>query len=400
MKEDIYARRVTKIFIVFSALYIAALFVYSNFLVPRPYYIQTTDIENGYYYDARLIYNGLPTRTVTHPATPLFYIYSKFFIFTGDDIASTEEFLRIIYFAQAVFNILVFALSLILASPSFLTYQDYIGADSLIIILGLPYLFFTYELIGSERKNPRSFLFLGLFTGFVIASKFSFLLLAIPSFIALALAVYLQKDWRSIKRLALLPFVALASFLFFISRVVYRMPSIINQVVFRDNLSNVSGISGFAKALAANANYLFLNRPVFSLAISIIIFSFASLFIIFSSKLIRKKISFSDEDKKIIPQLMLGLFGIAALAFTLVSSGDIPGNMAKGEELGVLLRNIALPLLIFPFMVMTIIQVARRIGWELNKKTYFILITLGLLLISESVLKHVSYRDHLIESTL
>ncbi len=178
------------------------------------------------------------------------------------------------------------------------------------------------------------------------------------------------------------------------------MPSIINQVVFRDNLSNVSGISGFAKALFVNTNYLFLNRPVFSLAISIIIFSFASLFIIFSSKLIRKKISFSDEDKKIIPQLMLGLFGIAALAFTLVSSGDIPGNMAKGEELGVLLRNIALPLLIFPFMVMTIIQVARRIGWELNKKTYFILITLGLLLISESVLKHVSYRDHLIESTL
>ena len=418
MKEDIYARRVTKILIVFSALYIAALFVYSNFLVPRPYYIQTTDIENGYYYDARLIYNGLPTRTVTHPGTPLFYIYSNFFIFTGDDIASTQEFLRIIYFAQAVFNILVlmffirlmpktqsravdvFALSFILASPSFLTYQDYIGADSLIIILGLPYLLFVYELIRSERKSPRSFLLLGLFTGFVIASKFSFLLLAIPSFIALALAVYLQKDWRSIKRLALLPFVALASFLFFISRVVYRMPSIINQVVFRDNLSNVSGISGFAKALFVNTNYLFLNRPVFSLAISIIIFSFASLFIIFSSKLIRKKISFSDEDKKIIPQLMLGLFGIAALAFTLVSSGDIPGNMAKGEELGVLLRNIALPLLIFPFMVMTIIQVARRIGWELNKKTYFILITLGLLLISESVLKHVSYRDHLIESTL
>src|SRR3990167_7533900 len=228
------------ILIMLTVIYMSSLFIYAIILVPRPYYIQSTDIENNYYYDARLIYNGLPTRTVTHPATPLFYIYSKFFIFTGDDIASTEEFLRIIYFAQAVFNILVlvfflrlmpktqsravdvFALSLILASPSFLTYQDYIGADSLIIILGLPYLFFTYELIGSERKNPRSFLFLGLFTGFVIASKFSFLLLAIPSFIALALAVYLQKDWRSIKRLALLPFVALASFLFFISRVVYR----------------------------------------------------------------------------------------------------------------------------------------------------------------------------------
>src|SRR3990167_2567458 len=158
MKEDIYARRVTKILIVFSVVYIAALFVYSNFLVLRPYYIQTTDIENGYYYDARLIYNGLPTRTVTHPGTPLFYIYSNFFIFTGDDIASTQEFLRIIYFAQAVFNILVlmffirlmpktqsravdvFALSFILASPSFLTYQDYIGADSLIIIFCDPFI--------------------------------------------------------------------------------------------------------------------------------------------------------------------------------------------------------------------------------------------------------------------
>src|SRR3989338_3429067 len=105
MKEDIYARRVTKILIVFSVVYIAALFVYSNFLVPRPYYIQTTDIENGYFYDARLIYNGLPTRTVTHPATPLFYIYSKFFIFTCVGMGSTAEFLLLIYFVQAVFHI-------------------------------------------------------------------------------------------------------------------------------------------------------------------------------------------------------------------------------------------------------------------------------------------------------
>src|SRR3989344_1116659 len=104
MKEDIYARRVTKILIVFSVVYIAALFVYSNFLVPRPYYIQTTDIENGYYYDARLIYNGLPTRTVTHPATPPFFIYSNFLVPRPYYIQTTDIENGYYYDARLIYN--------------------------------------------------------------------------------------------------------------------------------------------------------------------------------------------------------------------------------------------------------------------------------------------------------
>lgn len=405
------------ILITLVALYISSLFIYAIILVPRPYYIQSTDIENGYYYDARLIYNSLPTRTVTHPGTPLFYIYSKLFIFTGDDILSTQEFLRIIYFAQAILNILVlvafvklipktqnqaadfFALALILASPSFLTYQDYIGADAAIIIFGLPLLLMSWTLIEKEKKNIWLAILAFIYFGFVFAVKYSFLLLIVPAYIVLLVSSYLWKDWRGLKALLLCPILSIASFLFFISRIIYRLPALINQMIIRDNMS-VDGIYGFIQALFLNVRYLFSNRPIFMLSLVTVILFFSAFVALYAAKFINREIIYSDEDKKIIPYLVFGFFGIAALAFTLVSSGDVAGNIAKGEELGVTLRNVALLLLLFPFIFLAARLIALRVGWELNKKIHLILLILGLLLISESVIKHIGYRNNMIRTNL
>ncbi len=408
-----------KILIAFAIFYVTSLFTYSVFIVPRPYYIQTTDIEDDYYYNARLIYSNFLTRTVTHPGTPLYYLYSKIFIFVGDDIARTQEFLRVIYFAQAILNILAliifirflpeeqnssvkfFAVVLAVALPSFLTYQDYIGADALAIILGLPYLILVQKLITRERKNTSLFILLGIFTAFAIASKFSFLLLAVPSYLALFLSSFLWKDWGGVKTLLLLPFISLIFFASFISRIIYRLPAIVNQVVFRDNFGNASGISDFIEVLFINAKYLFLNRPAFSFSIALLAVFFALLFALYLTKLFRKKIVFYDADKIIIPQAIFFFFGITTLLINLVSAGNTPVNTAGGEELGVILRNVVLPLLLlFSLTAFATIQLAKRIGWEFSKKIYLGLFALSLLLISESVIKHVSYRNHLIKFSL
>ena len=405
-----------RILIIFAILFIATLSIYSIFLVPRPFYIQSTDIENGYYYDARLIYEGISTKTVTHPATPLFYIYSKVFIFTGDDIPSTQQFLRVIYFIHALLTILaltyfirrvrtenvflkILTLLFILGSPSFLTYQDYIGADAVVVLIGLPLLTFVWNLLKQEKKNIWLILLVSVYFGFIFAVKFSFIFLIIPSYAALLASVLLWKDWGAFKTLLFLPISSLVFFFIFISRVVYRLPAILNQAIIRD-ISSTSGVWSFLERFYLNVNFLILERPIFTAAILFISTTFTVLTILYAFRLAKTQDFFTNDDKTIIPAVLIGAFGILALIYTLVVSGDISGNDIKGEELGVSLRNIAPALLLFPFIVITIVEILKRFNFILNKKIYLIAAIFAFVLIAESVISHISYRNTLISSTL
>src|SRR3989344_9508042 len=92
------------ILISLAVLYLAALFLYAAVLVPRPYYIQTTDLENDYYYNARLMYRDLPSYFVQHPGTPLYYFLSKLMLLAGDDLAATQRILGLGYLFLMLFN--------------------------------------------------------------------------------------------------------------------------------------------------------------------------------------------------------------------------------------------------------------------------------------------------------
>ncbi|HBT81626.1 hypothetical protein A2757_00425 [Candidatus Giovannonibacteria bacterium RIFCSPHIGHO2_01_FULL_48_47] len=389
-----------------AALYLAALFLYAAVLVPRPYYIQTTDLENDYYYNARLMYRDLPSYFVQHPGTPLYYFLSKLMLLAGDDLADTQRFLDLGYLFLMLFNfsallifiwfilkhldfgVSFFLLALVMSFPSFLTYQNYLGSDAVIVALGLPLASLIWILLSKEKK-PVWFLVLGgILFGFVIAIKYSFLLLIIPLWFSLLFSAFLNKNRAELRVIFSLPFLALGAFLVFVSPVLYRLPAIINSSLLRDNIAS-SGLRYFLVTLGSNI-YTFLTvRPIFVFTILALIFIFLITLVDF---IMRRR-----NESAVLARSSFSFLGICALAYSLVSLGDISSNLAAGEELGVIVRNTAPALVILPFLAQITLSNLPNLG---STKWRFFLAALGVLLLIESISGHVLYRNRLIQTSL
>lgn len=387
-----------------AALYLAALFLYATVLVPRPYYIQTTDLENDYYYNARLMSRGLPSYFVQHPGTPLYYFLSKLMLFTGNGLAQTQRFLNSGYFILLLLNFLAllvfirlvlkhldfgvsfFLLALVMSFPSFLTYQNYLGSDSVIVLFGLPLASLVWILLAKEKKPIWLLVLCGILFGFIVAIKYSFLLLIIPLWFSLLVSAFLNKNRAELRVVFSLPFLALGAFLISVSPVLYRLPAIINSSLLRDNIAS-SGLSYFLTTLGNNIYTLSAERPLFTFTVMALIFTFL---ITFADFIIRRR-----DNNIVFSRSLLSFFGIFALVYSLVSLGDIFSNLAAGEELGVIVRNTAPALIILPFLAQLTLS---NLG-DSTKRRFF-LAALGILILIESISGHVLYRNQLIETSL
>jgi hypothetical protein len=81
------------LYFILTILFFCFLFIYLNFIQPRPYYLTLfTDVENDYFYNAKLLYNNYPVESVFHPGSIVFFISSIIFHITGDNIDNSQFF--------------------------------------------------------------------------------------------------------------------------------------------------------------------------------------------------------------------------------------------------------------------------------------------------------------------
>jgi hypothetical protein len=387
------------------ALYIVTLFVYSVIVVPRPYYIQTTDVENDYYYNARLVYNNLPLQNVTHPGIPLKLAFGKLMYVTGDAVDSTQKFLNIGYGIHAFLNFVAlvvfiffvasrfpfgvgfFAMAFILAMPSFLTYQDYIGAEAVSVALGLSLITLIWILLTEKRTSEFWItIFLAFFIGFAVSVKYTYLLIAAPVLLIYTIqAFFSERRSEKISLLVLAGIVMFASFAFFIAPVFNRLPTIINGTILRQNLPSNS-IFYFFNTFYSNILYLAVQRPL----LTMVVFLTSVAFIVATALKIAVRRFFTLHN------LFLVILFLEFI-YTFVASGQLAVDMAKGEELGVSLRNSALPFLSLPFILLYVYEVFKERSLFVRKTVLQLLLVIaGVGIIFESFFMHIEYRNNFI----
>ena len=82
------------------------LFVYFDFLAPRPFALAEIDAENGTYSVAQLLYNGQPQFVVSHPGTPTYYLAAGILAVSGPELAALRHFFLTLHFVVALLTAL------------------------------------------------------------------------------------------------------------------------------------------------------------------------------------------------------------------------------------------------------------------------------------------------------
>jgi hypothetical protein len=176
-----------------------------TFVQGREYYLGLTDVENDYYYNARVILDsGTPTR-ITHPGTPVYYVGAVVLAIVGEGQDRTQAFFNAMYLIGLValagallffvryvlknsgltFTLIV--LSTIAVWPPTLTYLNYFSADMLMLPATLVVLAYFWKLLGAPEISYRQIAILGIFVGVTLAIKTNFLQMAVPIGGALAI---------------------------------------------------------------------------------------------------------------------------------------------------------------------------------------------------------------------
>ena len=185
-----------------AAAAVPLLFVlHSRLVSPRPYYISEIDIEQDYYYNARLLARGLPIGSSHHPGTPIYLFSSYLLRISGLEVEKTQRFFSVAYWVVAVASAAVIvyfcltvlrgvrpwaaamAVALLFSWPPVLTYWTYYGADSWSFGLSLLMVSLFWNDISCRGSLTRAML-CGVVAGVGLAVKMTFL----PLVLALLLA--------------------------------------------------------------------------------------------------------------------------------------------------------------------------------------------------------------------
>jgi hypothetical protein len=229
-----------------------------TWIFPRPYHIQPADIEQDYYYNAKLIAAGYPPFSIAHPGTPVQELGALILRLTGGDIAHSQAFFNVGYLVVALANAIalavfsrwvlkgvplgwsLLAVFVIAASPAWLAYGHTFGADSFLIPVGLCLLTcFWVSLQVLMKKRLLLWVLAGSLAGLCLAVK----LTSLPMVIILLLAAWLhafitlRQDSRQflpkIVQFFVLPFFTLAAFLVFTLPTFARLPQIFMNLFLR-----------------------------------------------------------------------------------------------------------------------------------------------------------------------
>ena len=238
---------------------LVSIHAYMTYIQPRPYFLTTiTDVECDYYYNSKLVYFTGTPNSVNHPGTPIYYIGALIMLIAGHEIAETQTFFNYAYTLTlfvTIFSVIVFTkllienipigiFSLILASiiiwPPLWFYFNRFSTDSFSIPLGLlAYIFFWRSLKGNYDK--RGTIISGVFMGLCMSSKLAFipfvLVLSLASTVHVLFAIHRKKT--QYYSLFILPASIIASFVFFLTPVIFKIPSLLYYLISREEVKDL-----------------------------------------------------------------------------------------------------------------------------------------------------------------
>ncbi len=154
---------------------------------PRPYHIYVGDLEQTYYYSAKLVLAGEWFHFFNHPGTPAVWLGAMVMALTGSAISEAQEFFHAMYILQAVLlgiSLLVLGrtcvretggalyllfTAVLLSFGPVLFYLNAYGADSFVVpalLAGLAAFWSSFRKFSANRLLPA-----GLFFGLAGAFK-------------------------------------------------------------------------------------------------------------------------------------------------------------------------------------------------------------------------------------
>ncbi len=360
-------------------------FILVTFVFPRTYFIQPADIEQDYYYNSKLMYNGFPPLSIYHPGTPIQSLGALIMDLVGDDLSHAQDFFNVAYFTIAIANIAgliiitkgifkdlpigfsLLALFSVVSFPGWLAYSHTFGADSFLtpVVLALLTCFWVSLDLPLKRRTIL-WAVTGALAGLILAIK----LTSLPLVIAFLVSSWIHAGLTSRhaeKRNRLLlfqyfvmPVTSIASFLLFISPTFARLPQIFISLSQRHEthplLFSAYVIFQSLKPLRFSP-YLFGYFLLIIVVVAVFILVFVRNIITTAAK----KKSFDSES--VFSRELLLSFLILAFGYTLISVEGGVTYQAISFDPGVFLRNTMPSVLFMPFAIAYIYQ-----DYEARKK--------------------------------
>ena len=362
-------------------------FILVTFVFPRPYFIQPADLEQDYYYNAKLVHDGFPPLGIQHPGTPIYELGALILSVTGDQLSQAQKFFNVAYFTIAIANIAgliiitegifkdipigfsLLALFSVISFPGWLAYSHTFGADSFLtpVILALLTCFWVSLDLPIKRRT-----ILWALTGALAGLSLAIKLTSLPVFFVVLVSSWIhaaltsrhveQRNRLILFQYFVMPVTSIASFLLFIFPTFARLPQIFINLSQRHE-THPQSFSPYAilwglKSLGS-APYLFGYFLLIVLVTAAFMFIFARNIIITAAK----KKPF-DTESVFIRGLLL-FFLILAFGYTLISVEGGVAFTTVSFDPGVFLRNTMPSILFIPFAIAYICQ-----DYKARKKAY------------------------------
>ena len=375
-----HGKKLTKntFLIVFAVAVPLIYFILVTLIFPRPYFLQPADVEQDYYYNSKLMFNGFPPFSIHHPGTPVHSLGALILGLVGDDLSHAQDFFNVAYFTVAIANMAgliiiskwifkdnpigfsLLAIFSVLSFPGWLTYSHTFGADSFLtpVILALLTCFWV-SLDLPIIKRVTLWAVAGGLSGLSMAIK----LTSLPVFFVVLVSSWIHatitsRNAEQGSRLLwfqyfVMPVASIASFLLFILPTFARLPQIFINLFQRHETHPLS-ISPYALFQSLRplglAPYLFSYALLIVAVVAVFIFVFARNLL---NSVAKKKPYYADN--MFIRGLSL-FFLLLAFGYTLISVERGVAYTAVSFDPGVFLRNTMPSILFMPFAIAFICQ--------------------------------------------
>lgn len=404
--------------------------LYVTFLVPRPCYIIDTDLEHDYYYNARLLYAGLPVVTYNHPGTPIYYLGRLIILITGPDVEAVQLFFNVAYFVVALAtaaSLCIFAylllkgipigtsimvLGSIVAWPSFLTYMNYFGSESFIVVLGLLTIALFWKTLTAHNTPDKLALFLcGIGVGACLATKMSFLPVSLALLAGCLTHIlvstrhnglrngYSGAGWltRRMTRLLIMPFGAALSYFILTAPILWALPSLWATTVLRGAVFGAKDPDILFRLLF-NFSLLFKT----SLPLAILLIAATGAFLCLFAKYIYRRLrwgkSLRSHGLVDVPEFDYISGGVFLLLMLLGFVFTMCAEVHLGPDAGVGLRQVAPSALVVPFLILYCYQLNQAKWIAGTRRSQVILAIAGVVVVTFAVIIHVDNRHEFITS--
>jgi hypothetical protein len=200
-------------------IFFSFFFFFTNYLEPRYYFLTLfTDVENDYYYNAKLLFNNHSVESVYHPGSIIFFISSLIFHITGDELTTAQIFFRYNYIIIIITNLLasiyalkyffntkqpsfifLFFITSIFVWPSYYVYLERLSSDAYMAPVAIFMSIYFFKLVEKEKIGLKNLIILGIWAGLAAAIKIT--IIPIISLIALYFLIFSDCDYFSFKKL-------------------------------------------------------------------------------------------------------------------------------------------------------------------------------------------------------